>query len=495
MPTDTDKTAVVKDKENPYSLANMKKAYQALQTTARNVMPASDLKATHYYIKFLPANWEEYTVLVNFDTLNVYNYPLDKDIENPANYRDPSTPENMPMPQYASVPVGLNIDALGVRYEKLEDLFIPDDFEAPANSQSPELQALHSSPAKRDFIIQLVNTAMVQTGNDDDVIKPTTARAAYVPSGRVQVYDTKVNGYIPLEGVRVEARRWFTTHHGYTDANGNYRVNGDFKRECNYSLIFETGEFDVRSGNFGQARLNGPKQNTPWNINIAGGLHGHHSHVFRGAYEYLHKNNLGIGIPSYGSKIKIGAFDKDDDDKNGVAHPSTRTLGVFDVIKIYNPDRPSDEVFSTTVHELGHLAHWNQNRSAYNEAEAKVAESWARGVQWVFTNRVYRSLLPQEPNYQILRGWQHLNWRENDATFNAGYTPIVIDLIDNINQRIVNNDDANYPPDNVSGFTIADVWNALNGVRTMDEWRRNLILLNKANEEDINSLFVYYRRF
>lgn len=73
-----------------------------------------------------------------------------------------------------------------------------------------------------------------------------------------------------------------------------------------------------------------------------------------------------------------------------------------------------------------------------------------------------------------------------------GYTPIVIDLIDNFNQRFVYSNNLNYAPDNVSNFTLSEVWNTLKGSISMYDWKQKLKSLNKTNSTDLDSLFDFY---
>lgn len=259
------------------------------------------------YIKFLPQSWEDYDKLVSREVFVPYDYPLDVEVTvGELGYHDPSVPVDMPTPQYASLELVTNPGQYGVPYILIDSLAIPEE----------ELEA-EPSAAKREEIIELVNTSMKLTGNEKDTLKfGTTARSTYRPAGRIRVWDTEFGGLTPLRGVRVEARRWFTTHHAYTDVNGNYSVNGTFKNDCNYQVVFERGEFDVRSGTFGQAKINGPKREGNWNFDIANNTnHQFYAHVFSAGVDYF-DNTDGLGRPWNSSgffqpKLKIGAFPKE----------------------------------------------------------------------------------------------------------------------------------------------------------------------------------------
>ena len=129
---------VTLNSRNPYSVANMRRAFAKLmlndiqlinndkprfakgtvafaqnntlattinrQMTVREstLIAANSIHATHYYIKFMPANDADYSKLKMDSNLLVYPFPLDN--ENavyPNNYRDPAVPEGVPTYQYA----------------------------------------------------------------------------------------------------------------------------------------------------------------------------------------------------------------------------------------------------------------------------------------------------------------------------------------------------------------------------------------------------------
>jgi len=434
--------------QNPYSVANMRKA-AALLTESRSVanppeennsINPDQIITTHHYVKFSPTSWEEYDRIVNRTDFVPYDYPLDYELEpGSLGYHDPSVPDSLPTPQYASVPVNVDLKKYNVAYEIIEDLFIPDD-ENAENTTLPR-----SVRNNKNAIIELANTPMKLTGNEKDTLRTgTIARSTYRPSGRIRVMDTRLNAYIPLRGVRIEARRWFTTHHAYTDANGNYSVDGTFKRDCNNKLIFECGDFDVRTGTFGQASIDGPKQDDPWNLDIADGNDRFYAHVFRGAQRYWREDIGGLLRPNSAwlTKMKYGAFDKG---KEAWTMPLTPNPGLTPHVNIYRYDEgslewESDEIFSTTVHETAHWSHLsNFGTPRFTSAGDFVRESWAVGVEWFITQMEYNEKgianygefsYTINVNYPAQFGHQnwHIGMRMDD------YSSLFIDLIDNYNQ-------------------------------------------------------------
>ena len=154
--------------------------------------------------------------------------------------------------------------------------------------------------------------------------------------------------------------------------------------------------------------------------------------------------------------MKIKAFYESNSESNGNHREERRFLGAQ--IKIYNPQNPTIELYATTIHELAHASHWDMAGSDFDNSETKVKESWARGVQWELTRVVY-------PNYS--RG------------YNNRYTGVVVDMIDVVGGN-----------DQVEGYTIRQIEDALNGEKSWISWRNNIKnRYNNATENNLDALF------
>lgn len=62
--------------ENPYTVANMQKAWDNLYGEQRK----ETISASHYYIKFIPRDEGDLSLLHNDTLLDLYQYPLDYEI-------------------------------------------------------------------------------------------------------------------------------------------------------------------------------------------------------------------------------------------------------------------------------------------------------------------------------------------------------------------------------------------------------------------------------
>ena len=392
--------------------------------------------------------------------LKLYITPLDQEVTvHGWDYHDPSVPEGSPTWQYTSVKQDYNFDPT-IKYEILSELYLPET--------DPEISQQISGMrvAGKSFIDALVDEAMILTKNYSDTLKANLAsgRTNWDPQGTVQVWDTRLNRYIPLFGVTMRARRWFDIREGYTNSAGYYQLPG-FKREANYALFYESGNCDVRTGTFGQAWIDGPKQSDPWNVNLLDGVQRFYAHVFRGAHRYHHEYIGGLSRPYFPARIKYAAHDKSGS-AQGVNLGNWTAFGINPNILIYrysssSREYASDEIFSTTCHETCHSTHvpvMNAVYIQYSQVTTFIAESWPVAVEWFLTQMEYRergianygtesyritASFPLDGGYQF--------W---DRGISTNYTPIFIDLVDNFNQSSLN---STLPNDNVSGYTLANI--------------------------------------
>lgn len=287
----TGMTKLGKKLENPYSVTNMKKAWESLKKSSK-VSKSGDIETTHLYVKFSPKSEEELGILKRDSTLVLYDIPLDFEVdENGDFYHDPEVPTDRPTYQYAAIPIEKQLPS-GVEHEILEELFIPDE--------DGDYEETSKNFASEETIDQLVDESLRLTGNlkSDEIGNSLAAKSKWRPAGRIQVWDDEVNRWIGVEGIEVRARRWFTTHEGKTDANGRYSCNGRFRRDANYSINWETYEYSIRSNGHGQASFNGPKRRGDWNVNFEdNSLQQFYSFIHLAAYRYYYQNIQGLKRP------------------------------------------------------------------------------------------------------------------------------------------------------------------------------------------------------
>ncbi|MCD8423403.1 hypothetical protein [Tenacibaculum finnmarkense] len=109
----------------------------------------------------------------------------------------------------------------------------------------------------------------------------------------------------------------------------------------------------------------------------------------------------------------------------------------------------------------------------FNKTDIKVKESWARGVQWVLTRMVY-------PNYE-------------GGSTSSNYTQVVVDMIDSNYSSLAKNLNNGLWNDNVTGYTIRQIEDALEEQENWGDWRDNINKKYKNETENhLDALFAYW---
>jgi hypothetical protein len=91
-------------------------------------------------------------------------------------------------------------------------------------------------------------------------------------------------------------------------------------------------------------------------------------------------------------------------------------------------------------------------------SEPFLPESWAQGIESEITSDIYGDSYEKNQNTTI-----------NDIIGNGGYTPIVVDLIDDYNQRAKKG--SAFPIDRVKGYTLKQLEDVLYDAYTWNKWR------------------------
>ena len=118
-----------------------------------------------------------------------------------------------------------------------------------------------------------------------------------------------------------------------------------------------------------------------------------------------------------------------------------------------------------------------------------VKETWDVGVEWVLTKWRYPNYKRRQdlPKSKILKD-------------SKNYLPLVIDLIDNTNQRNNNSGSTEYANDNVSGYTLKQIEDAMRTIGSaldqneLSQWRLRL-KRNKpggVTDAQLDELFKFY---
>lgn len=457
--------------KNPYTVQQMTEAFRNLRSNDPD-FPELTIKATHYYVRFKPANYEQYDRLLSDTTQYFQDHPFDVEIVSQGDYyHDHSLPDSVPTPQFASVPVNYQFPD-GVAYDVLDELYLPE-----ADVQFSQAGRLNEEV--EELFGQLEYEALDLTGNLDEdgseeaeVAARTTGLlpAKWFPEGRILVYDDRVGRHIPMEGVKVQARRWFKFRYAYTNRVGIFHFDDGFRYPVNYSIPWERAKFDIRSGTFGQARFNGPKKKGSWLLKIEkNGMSFHYAHVFRAALRYYYGDTGGLKRPGF--KLKYSVFDKKGEHlARNIGNWSLFGINPNILIYRYDPsdgsENSSDEMFSTTCHETAHTTHMevmNAGMIQFLQVSEKIRESWAIAVEWFITQKEYKEMgisnyadanYSVPVNYPISHGFQY--W---DRDRMPNLTSLFIDLVDVNNQKgqVYSSSKRGTINDPIGGYTLSSI--------------------------------------
>lgn len=443
---------------NPYSVINMRQAYDSMVTELIDAgIQRDDIRTTHFYVKFKPESEEELrSIKDSYSEFDIYEYPLDYEISGRVSYHDPEIPDSLPPYQYAAIdslswttiPVPQNVE-----FEILERLFIPDEDIDDSNINVLSCE----TTIYNDAIEALVNRSLLLTGNldEEDVTENgmMSSNGTWYPSGRITAYDDIVDGQIPLEGVKVRARRWFTTRTATTDANGYFTFTKGFKNKVNYSIVWEGPKWDIRDGLFGQAYYHGPKKQGEWNLGITddGKKSIRYAAIHRAVYRVKKGNTYGISRINDSFTTKIAYIHNSFDNISGM-YWLDAGCDVLPDILIFGKNKDGSlrtvhQIISTTFHELGHASHFTNAPLTYATVDMPYIESWASFVGYYLSLKEYQDLgcpygpficeSVMEANHTIVEFCKPdkiINRQLSMVQSGSKYTPLFIDLYDNDNQ-------------------------------------------------------------
>lgn len=571
--------------ENPYSVANMKRAYESLKekralATASSSSSATtlsteqdiEIETTDYYVKFWIETDEQKNMLIA-DSLNLSDIPLDVEVlEEGIQFIDEEAEKEEAHWVYTAVTKDYAFRP-EITYEILEDLFLIEPSTIEGQEEDEETQQgsnqfATNAVARNDFLLDLEEEALRITDNlDPQDAKATTSddgkttlwfwrrKSKRTPQGYVRVYNTVTRQLEPVVGIKVKTRRWFKWAKGWTNNQGFYRVNRGYRNSVRYTAVFKNTRgfkiwpsfFSVSSARYRAGRHSKSGHNFNFYTNSVGWRW---ATVNNATVKYLNYcTKFGIGKPH--SNLRIVANGK----SGGGAAPMLRRtlysitttkvsalltawkLGVParvlwivvrfiipDVIIKANASQGTDGVYETTFHELAHASHYKKVGNSYwRKFIDKIIDNWlfhrstspygsgrgnnhelvALGEAWAYHVGQFLTIQEFGSNNRILslsafENFDPRNRPNNIAKFTyrnrtgwTGWIPsgIMYDLMDS-NTDLVRTGFR----DNASGYTIRDIYDALDyGVESPQAFRDRLLEENgNRDEDDVRELFKAY---
>lgn len=485
-PNEEQEEIILGEKMNdPYDMKFMSKAFAKLNKK-KDDFPFTELSPTGIYVRLLAESTKELDEIESDTTMLWFDFPLDYELlEGGITYHDPSLPDSVVW-KYAVVPVDYKFPE-GIKKEILYYVFIPDDH--------PEYKKYEKSFDKlEELSLKLCKKEKKAVSNGN--VKGSKGKK-WAPSATIRAWDDVVQGLIPLEGVKVTARHYTKCRSGITNAQGKYTFAAEFKKghRVKYGITWERAYWDIRDGLWLQAYYNGPQQERAWNLNIYGQKSLMYATIHRAALKAFYGYFGGIQRPYATHSLKI-AYINSSGSSYGDNICFFNLFGILQNIRIWGYNngqrRTTDLIFGTTIHEMAHQSQLKHNPATFYLSNLFIQESWARCVQWYITNHHYNVDLGIA-GYNHQDGFQ--KWTRSD-TYDGGkpypYTPVFIDLIDNINQYEQN---PNRCKDNISGYTLIEIQNNLldesfNLKLLRNDLKRNL--LHGTTAADVDELLDNY---
>lgn len=388
-------TGVYDTLPNPYSLDVMQAVYDYYSETPVTLEP------TDLYVKFMPKDSLELDRLINDYNLELFDYPLDIELEEDEVYINPDLPETDLVWLYTTVSPDF-VFPTGIAYEILEECYIPEDNETVG------------VPTKAGEV-NVEDAAFALMGYDE--IPEIATRAATAPQGTITVYDDCLNAAVPVKGVKIRCHRLVKWAVAYTDENGHYTINKQFRFKPHYAIVFDNvKDFDIW-GNWGPiARAN---YNLGWQSNNGyskligvGSTVWNWAVVNNAAYDY-YKMCEHTGILKPPQRLKIFVANTSFGSSAPILRKTIALLGlnghsdiidffinisagalvniVYQLIRVALPDIIIDtkdyigiqhkynRIYQTVNHELAHASHFSQVGSTF----------WGDYINYIITYGAY----------------------------------------------------------------------------------------------------------
>jgi hypothetical protein len=503
----------------PFTVTNMQTALQSvliyyMQQNKPDVVAQFsnyEVNTTHYYYKFTPSDSTQYKLLMNDTLIDVSIQPFEAEhIEPTRDYSDTEIPAF-----YAIVKADHQIPA-NVPVTVLENLHFTNE-DALDDSNKTEIEFLlnltFESRRLQNYLYEDEREDEYYDFNAEDKISIKLPKK-WRPSGRVRVeedrlttlnYNTRV--YVPIRGARVNMLKWgfLQVEHGFTNENGNFSGGTTWTNHITYNLKFKHSFCVVREGNFFDTanHKSDSHHRRAWNHDFNTGGRSHfYALVYNASYDYYFRvvSLYNLHFP-WGTTISA-KYHGSDSSNSPYWIPFNSTIRVARL----NDDgsyRNSDGIYASTVHELTHESHRRMDAGIFafihtgdSKERRLMRESWAEGVETIVTNQRYLFLFP---GYTASNGdggfgtnlWNGSKQRVAVAAMTV-YTPLVIDLNDNLNQNLLPGTGGLLPTNRVSGYTIRQMQSALKNSRTLTEWRDKLVNNNvNPTEGNIDDVFDY----
>lgn len=455
--------------EDPYKYENMVNAFNQLRAEGI-VFPFQTLPVSGYYVKVLVTNDSIENCLDSISTIEWYDFPLDCELPEGGMYYYDSTLSDTIKWKYGVVPTDFTFSS-DLTYQLLYSVLIPDEIR-PTPTQQPFFDMIENrSLLLCGMLYDRNNTETSESDADQDTSQLRSG--GWYPSATIKAWDDIVHNYVYLQGVKVVAKCGTSTkNYAITDAQGHCTMNKvKANKKITYIVRWERNYWKIRNSSKKDLIYTGPSvRNHSWtweigtdnkyNVNVAT--------IHRAALKAFYGYFCGLQRPKAWGKLYIKYIDSYNEDENGHTRCTWNLFGLFSNITIYGKDmtfhsyHSTDKLMGVVFHEFGHqsMLKFKGGSAFYYTHNQFIRESWASCVAWAITNHYYQNDLniPTYHYYLDRQDWTK-TYMSNDSVYYP-YTPIFIDLIDDINQ---NEYSSSYCTDNIKDYTVSEIQNLILG--------------------------------
>ncbi len=344
------------------------------------------------------------------------------------------------------------------------------------------------------------------------------------PKGNIRVqYVHPRTGATVTEGVanvEVIARQGLINRRTFTRTDGSYNFNFPAFAPVWYNIKFQNNHATLRQ-NFGfltAIKSGGVRAvNKGWNHTFTSSDSWGYSWacVMNAVNDYYKvlpglRDEYRTDAPPRHLKIRVtsgsGLLNWPLGDSQGLMHSLNQTLPqalnplVNDILvrRIGEGGYTYDRAYATTIHELGHAAHWNlvgwnsvQSGIRMINTDEKVRETWADAVMQFAYRRKFNPNVALNANSTSRNGsgpWvtRHQQCNQSIADMENYIHILGPDMWDNFNQSCQG------VTDNVRNIPLIDLYKSLKDARTWDEWRDEII---ERHPDQRTEIINYFNQF
>lgn len=377
-----------KQLEDPYSLSNMTKAFEALYPTKAGVV---QLTATDHYVRLLPRNSDDLDKLEKMG-VKMLDHPLDYQIiEEGDYYHDPLISDDSITWQYAVVPTDF-VAPDGIDCELLHECYL-----AEAENKTKGLEGIDWEAVERE--------SFRLTGNEDMLAPQTKGKKeSFVPEGRITIVDEDYNNEpIGVSGVQVSCNVFVKFDRCYTDKDGYYKMKKSFSSKPRYRLVFTNSKGFTQGINtiFVKYSISTLGKHNPSGYSIcvtekSEGKLFTRCAINNAAYDYYAScSSSGVKIKTPPSNLTIWSLSLFQASAAVMMHQGAvldidlikDVLGIYTpVVQIFMPDviiglknkgKKYRNIYHIVQHELAHASHYMQVGNDYwNQYAITILRSW-----------------------------------------------------------------------------------------------------------------------